>query len=176
MIYVKITIIWWWCIKGVNGGRGLHQQPRMGRVRLLWELGMGEGQCSILRIMQVLWRVAFTQEKGPRGFIYLCCCFVGKKTPNPTNNNHQGVRDVKLRNLSVLTGFSRYTLMLLCSQHVAANVPQITWTNQEFCFRLYWFVMFLLLYGIWGLFPVDEGEISLIYLAAHEVHSQYSGL
>lgn len=119
---------------------------------------------------------SFYPRKRARGFIYLCCCFVGKKNPNPTNNNHQGVRDVKLRNLSLLTRFSRYTLILLCSQHVAANMPQITWTNQEFCFRLYWFVMFLLLYGIWGLFPVDEGEISLIYLATHEVHSQYSGL
>lgn len=108
-------VIWWWCMRGWMG-RGFHQQPKMGRARLLQELGMGEGQCSILRIMQVLWKVAFTQEKGPRKFIYLCCCFVGKKTPDSTNNNHQGFRDVKLRNQSVLMGFSRYILMLLCSQ------------------------------------------------------------
>lgn len=76
-------------------GRGFHQQPRMGRVRLLQELGMEEGQCSILRIMQALGRVAFTHKKGPRGLISVCCCFMGKKPPNPTNNNH---RELEMRN------------------------------------------------------------------------------
>lgn len=111
--------------------------------------------------MQIFWRVAFTQEEGPGGFIDLCCCFMGK---NPQIQQTITTRVLGETDKPVSSGG---VLQIYTNVSVIANLPEITWTNHEFCFRLYWLVIFLLLYGIWGLFPVEEGEMSLIYLAAH---------
>lgn len=91
-------VIWWWCIEGVDGER-VSPATKDGQGQATAGAGHGRRTVQHSENNAGSLKGSFYQEKGPRGFIYLCCCFVGKK--HPQIQKTITIRTLEIRNWDI---------------------------------------------------------------------------